>query len=57
MGRRWRGKCGALGSRGRSRGRFKERVGYLGVRALDGEFAGVLGVMGEPETRRGEGAD
>ena len=33
--------------RGRAWGRFKERFGDLGVRALDGELAGDLGVTGE----------
>ena len=45
--------------RGRSWGRFKERFGDLGVRALDRELAGDLGVTGERGTRgkREEGDD
>ena len=40
---------GGVESRAQERlwGRFKERVGDLGVRALDGELAGDLGVTGE----------
>ena len=39
--------------RGRSWGRFKERFGDLGVRALDRELAGDLGVTGERGMRGG----
>ena len=44
---------GGVESRARERswGRFKERVGDFGVRALDGELAGDLGVTGERGTR------
>ena len=37
----------------RSWGRFKERAGDFGVRALDGELAGDLGVTGERGMRGG----
>ena len=44
---------GGVESRARERswGRFKERVGDFGVRALDGELTGDLGVTGERGTR------
>ena len=44
---------GGVESRARERswGRFKERVGDFGVRALDGELAGDLGVTSERGTR------
>jgi len=44
---------GGVESRARERswGRFKERVGDFGMRALDGELAGDLGVTGGQGTR------
>ena len=44
---------GGVESRARERswGRFKERVEDFGLRALDGELAGDLGVTGEQGTR------